>query len=78
MTPTNRRFPPPWSVEEQEECFTVRDHRSPKTSSIAPRAGRRTKVPVAGKEIEVCSRERVLASLISEMSCQSGDQLTEG
>jgi hypothetical protein len=21
-----RRFPPPWSVEEQEACFTVRDH----------------------------------------------------
>jgi hypothetical protein len=20
-----RRFPPPWSVEEQEACFTVRD-----------------------------------------------------
>jgi hypothetical protein len=24
MTP--RRFPPPWSVEEQAACFTVRDH----------------------------------------------------
>jgi hypothetical protein len=21
-----RRFPPPWSVEEQEACYTVRDH----------------------------------------------------
>jgi len=21
-----RRFPPPWSVEEQEACFVVRDH----------------------------------------------------
>jgi hypothetical protein len=21
----SRRFPPPWSVEEQDECFTVRD-----------------------------------------------------
>jgi hypothetical protein len=20
-----RRFPPPWSIEEQEACFTVRD-----------------------------------------------------
>ncbi len=20
-----RRFPPPWSVEEQEACFTIRD-----------------------------------------------------
>jgi spore germination protein YaaH len=24
MTP--RRFPPPWSAEEQEACFVVRDH----------------------------------------------------
>jgi len=21
-----RRFPPPWSIEEQAACFTVRDH----------------------------------------------------
>jgi hypothetical protein len=21
-----RRFPPPWSVEELDECFVVRDH----------------------------------------------------
>jgi hypothetical protein len=25
MTPTNRRFPPPWSDEEQPACFVVRD-----------------------------------------------------
>jgi hypothetical protein len=23
-----RRFPPPWTVEEQEACFTVRDRGS--------------------------------------------------
>jgi hypothetical protein len=23
---TARRFPPPWSVEEREACFVVRDH----------------------------------------------------
>jgi hypothetical protein len=23
--PSPRRFPPPWSIEEQEACFTVRD-----------------------------------------------------
>jgi hypothetical protein len=21
-----RRFPPPWTIEEQETCFAVRDH----------------------------------------------------
>ena len=27
MTPPSpRRFPPPWSVEEQPACFVVRDH----------------------------------------------------
>jgi len=23
---TSRRFPPPWSVEEEEACFIVRNH----------------------------------------------------
>ena len=23
---TSRRFPPPWTVEEQDACFVVRDH----------------------------------------------------
>ena len=26
MPSPNRRFPPPWSVEEEEACFIVRDH----------------------------------------------------
>jgi hypothetical protein len=25
MTATPRRFPPPWSVEEQSACFVVKD-----------------------------------------------------
>jgi hypothetical protein len=25
MTLTNRRFPPPWSLEQQDACFVVRD-----------------------------------------------------
>ena len=24
-----RRFPPPWSVEEQSACFVMRDHNVP-------------------------------------------------
>jgi hypothetical protein len=23
----HRRFPPPWTVEEQDACFVVRDHK---------------------------------------------------
>jgi hypothetical protein len=26
MANDTRRFPPPWSVEEQAACFVVRDH----------------------------------------------------
>ena len=26
MPEPDRRFPPPWSVEELEACFIVRDH----------------------------------------------------
>src|SRR5690348_12703836 len=33
-----RRFPPPWSVEEQADCFVVRDHT---TSGIEPGFRRR-------------------------------------
>jgi hypothetical protein len=32
---TARRFPPPWSVEEQNACFVVRDYnRQPNTQSL--------------------------------------------
>jgi hypothetical protein len=40
-----RRFPPPWSVEQQDACFVVRDHSGQpldngpeRTSSYFPRA----------------------------------------
>jgi len=26
MPSAQRRFPPPWSAEEQDACFVVRDH----------------------------------------------------
>jgi hypothetical protein len=26
MMPRPRRFPPPWSIEEQSACLVVRDH----------------------------------------------------
>jgi hypothetical protein len=32
MTP--RRFPPPWSVEEQPACFVVRDHNGQRLAYV--------------------------------------------
>ena len=32
MTP--RRFPPPWSVEELDECFVVHDHSGQKLAYV--------------------------------------------
>ena len=29
-----RRFPPPWSVEQQEACFVVRDHNGQKLAYV--------------------------------------------
>jgi hypothetical protein len=29
-----RRFPPPWSVEEQKACFVVRDHNGQKLAYL--------------------------------------------
>jgi hypothetical protein len=26
MIPSRRRFPPPWTLEELDACFVVRDH----------------------------------------------------
>jgi hypothetical protein len=31
---TLRRFPPPWSVEEQSACFVMRDHNGQALSYI--------------------------------------------
>jgi hypothetical protein len=32
--PVSRRFPPPWSVEEQDPCFVVVDHSGQKVAYI--------------------------------------------
>jgi len=47
---TDRRFPPPWSVDEHDECFIVRDVNGqalwPASTSRRSRAdGRRTSSP---------------------------------
>jgi hypothetical protein len=41
----SRRLPPPWSVEEQDACFVVRDHNGQALADVyfeeelAPRLG---------------------------------------
>jgi hypothetical protein len=34
---TSRRFPPPWSVEEQPLCFVVRDHNGQASAAARSR-----------------------------------------
>ena len=39
-----RRFPPPWSVEEQPACFVVRDHNGQQLAYVyfEDKSGRRS------------------------------------
>jgi hypothetical protein len=39
MMPQPRRFPPPWSVEEQPACFVVRDHDGQQLAMSITRSG---------------------------------------
>jgi hypothetical protein len=32
--PAERRFPPPWSVEEQPACFVIRDHNRQQLADV--------------------------------------------
>jgi hypothetical protein len=49
---TERRFPPPWSVEEQAACFVVRDHNR-QTALSGPLFGAGVRLITR----EVCMRE---------------------
>jgi len=44
-----RRFPPPWSVEEQSACFVVRDHNGQQLAYVyfEDEPGRRSAALVA-------------------------------
>jgi hypothetical protein len=45
-----RRFPPPWSVEEQKACFVVRDHNGQKLAYVyfEDEPGRRSAAKLVG------------------------------
>jgi len=44
---TEGRFPPPWSVEEQEACFVVRDHDCQQLAYVYFEPGRRSAAKAA-------------------------------
>jgi hypothetical protein len=47
---SDRRFPPPWSIEEQPACFVVRDHSGQKLAYVyfENEPGRRTAAKLEG------------------------------
>jgi endo-1,4-beta-D-glucanase Y len=49
---TTRRFPPPWSVEEQSACFVVRDHNRQQLAYVyfEDEPGRRSAAKLLSKD----------------------------
>jgi hypothetical protein len=47
-----RRFPPPWSVEEQPACFVVRDHNGQQLAYVyfEDEPGRRSAAKLLSKD----------------------------
>jgi hypothetical protein len=50
--PANRRFPPPWSVEELDACFVVRDHNGQQLAYVyfEDEPGRRSAAKLLSKD----------------------------
>jgi hypothetical protein len=48
----SRRFPPPWSVEEQPVCFVVRDHNGQQLAYVyfEEEPGRRSAAKLLSKD----------------------------
>jgi hypothetical protein len=49
-TPDQRRFPPPWSVEELEACFIVKDAGGQKLGYFEDEPGRRSAAKLLTKD----------------------------
>ena len=60
---TPRRFPPPWSVEELDACFVVRDHNGQQLAYVyyESEPGRRS----AAKLITKDEARRIAANTVS-------------
>jgi hypothetical protein len=48
----DRRFPPPWSVEQQDACFVVRDHSGQQLAYVyfEDEPGRRSAAKLLAKD----------------------------
>jgi hypothetical protein len=49
---TARRFPPPWTVEEQQACFVIRDHNGQQLAYVyfENEPGRRSAAKLLSKD----------------------------
>ena len=56
-----RRFPPPWTVEELEACFVVRDHNGQKLAYVyfEDEPGRRLAAELLSRPMVTCLRPMI-------------------
>jgi len=70
-----RRFPPPWTVEELDACFVVRDHNGQKLAYVyfEDEPGRRSVAKMLTKD----EAQRIAANIakLADMTTVFGDGL---
>jgi hypothetical protein len=70
---TARRFPPPWSVEEQAACFVVRDHNGQQLAYVyfEEEPGRRSAANLLSKDEarRIAAKYRQVAELVPKVWC---------
>jgi hypothetical protein len=70
---TERRFPPPWSVEEQPACFAVRDHNGQQLAYVyfEDEPGRRSAAKLLSKD----EARRIAANIANPPELLQSDPL---
>jgi hypothetical protein len=65
---TERRFPPPWSVDELEACFVVKDNAGQKLAYVyyEEEAGRRSAAKLLSKDEARRTRMRGIGAVESK------------